>query len=411
MKGWKKFSLWAGLSSSYANAVTFLYNSVEVSTGLLNYYDMNDMLDGKCNIHGSILNPTEEFPRNLLSEVRDIERELQKDLKNRPDLKLQAVWDSLLSHPPGVFRQDTLENLETITFWVTKTFPKVNYCRLTDKHWKTHFTNTFDFTLGRTKKGPTVNIKWPDEKSITSVVFPARNDAMLDVVARGAWCSLKLRGLDLPRDAVVGYISDENCLVTVVFDANINDVGELVVRNNNASYMIGDEGVKRTIDIGAEGSALLTMSNEAADKYCKNLLKDTHGDRFALFNTSISGNCNFMVTFNFLLPYGYADLKELSIQVNRIDKLSDRLQENVNDDEAACQLMACINEVREAQKVADLRRFEWITTKAYNVVHAFHEFLNGNSGVVPKCKSVKPPTADSRQMSFSEALQILKGSN
>eukprot|EP00922_Rhytidocystis_sp_ex-Travisia-forbesii_P036148 GHVS01053634.1.p1 GENE.GHVS01053634.1~~GHVS01053634.1.p1 ORF type:complete len:406 (+),score=26.12 GHVS01053634.1:100-1317(+) len=405
MKGWKKFSLWAGLSSSYANAVTFLSNGMEVSKALSKDSDMNDLLDGKCNIHGSILNSTEEFPRTLLSMVRSLETKLQTDLDNGRDLKLQAVWNSLLSHTPGDFRQDTLGNLETITFLVTESFPKGSSCRLTDKDGKKYLTIPFDFTLGRTKKITTVNIKWPGAKSIPVGRVAQKSDASLDHVARGGWCSLKLRGLELPEEAVVGFIPDKDCFVTVVFDANVTD-GELVVRNNHAFYMItksdGEIEVKREIDIGAKESALLTMSHVAADKYCTPLLKDTHDARLRLFNPSISGNRNFMATFNFLLPYSFADLSELAGQVNRIDKLSGRMQEN-GDYEAACQL---IDSITKEQMLGDIRRFKWIISKACKALKKVAD-AHSNDNASLECNSEETLT----DANITEALQILKGSN
>eukprot|EP00922_Rhytidocystis_sp_ex-Travisia-forbesii_P067264 GHVS01100043.1.p1 GENE.GHVS01100043.1~~GHVS01100043.1.p1 ORF type:complete len:138 (+),score=5.64 GHVS01100043.1:360-773(+) len=133
MKVWKMFSLWAGLSSSYANAVTFLGSHGEGVVdwkGFSDIYDMNNLLDGKCNVHGSILNDTQQISRNLLSIVRGLETKLQKDLDNgQKDSKLKAIWtlfsDNLLTP------SENLGKLKEITFFVTENFPNGSYCLLT----------------------------------------------------------------------------------------------------------------------------------------------------------------------------------------------------------------------------------------------------------------------------------------
>eukprot|EP00922_Rhytidocystis_sp_ex-Travisia-forbesii_P067255 GHVS01100030.1.p1 GENE.GHVS01100030.1~~GHVS01100030.1.p1 ORF type:complete len:273 (+),score=41.52 GHVS01100030.1:422-1240(+) len=257
----------------------------------------------------------------------------------------------------------------------------------------------------------TVNINWAKKSAVPVWHVPPPNDAPLDGVARGSWCSLKLRGVDLPEEAVVGFILEKNCFVTVVFDAHITD-GELVVGKGAASYMICvEEAATETMDIRDEKSALERMANKTGDEHCKVLLKKTHQERFDLFNSSITNDPKFMVAFNFLLPYGFADLVALAKQVNIIDDLSDRLKAHVDDHKVACQLLASINEVREKQKIAGLRRFEWITTKAYD---AMKEFAEGHyrDEVYLMCIDVEvQTTAAVRQSQFMEAMENMKNSN
>eukprot|EP00922_Rhytidocystis_sp_ex-Travisia-forbesii_P067256 GHVS01100033.1.p1 GENE.GHVS01100033.1~~GHVS01100033.1.p1 ORF type:complete len:249 (+),score=18.90 GHVS01100033.1:78-824(+) len=236
MKGWKMFSLWAGLSSSYANAVTFLTSTGESEKVDSNGFYLNDRLDGSCNVHGSILNDTPRIAKNLLSEVKEFETQLQNELENGNKTE---VLKSLIGHI-----RDTSGSVEVngIEFVVKESFPNGSCCRLTDKDGNTYFTDLFNFSFGHDRKGAeSLYVQWGHKQPIPVWNIPTWNKTMLDPTARGSWCSLKLRGLDLPKDAVVGYISDEKCLVTLVFDAK--NTGGV------ASYIIGDKEVEEKIDI------------------------------------------------------------------------------------------------------------------------------------------------------------------
>eukprot|EP00922_Rhytidocystis_sp_ex-Travisia-forbesii_P039834 GHVS01059267.1.p1 GENE.GHVS01059267.1~~GHVS01059267.1.p1 ORF type:complete len:1060 (+),score=121.55 GHVS01059267.1:479-3181(+) len=175
-------------------------------------------------------------------------------------------------------------------------------------------------------------VRWGDGEPVFTEPGPTNQSGTtnqsLDAYAAGVWVGTCLRGNALPDKVVMGFMYDEQCFITIFYDATIDSNGEIVGGEGDAfCSMIGPSPKPEDVvpfTVGTDGKALSRMLKATKQSECKKVMKAAYRGRASLFNRSIRNDDNFGPTLD--RPYSLETLKTLADQVNEIDVLCDKLK-------------------------------------------------------------------------------------